>query len=136
VDLKEEQCHAITGGLLLHAFELGYTHEREFGTENGSSRLARDGTTILRSGLDLRLFVLFAGPDSLATRGFVNFFLYIVTVLGPMAMGVMGVWVGMKLAKDSKDRTHKSWWVGIIALRKLGLVRNFKSLLQGHNPKT
>ncbi len=37
-------------------------------------------------------------------------------------MGVMGVWVGIKLAKDSKDRTHKSWWVGIIALGIVCLV--------------
>jgi len=37
-----------------------------------------------------------------------------VVVALPLAMGIMGTFVGIKLAKDPRDTTHKPWWWAII----------------------
>src|SRR5260370_40783646 len=39
-----------------------------------------------------------------------------IVVLSPLAIALMSVLVGMKLAKNPTEQTHKRWWWGIVAL--------------------
>jgi len=48
-------------------------------------------------------------------------------VLLPLAMGVLGTFVGIKLAKNPQDKSHRPWWALIIVL---GIVSGAATLWQ------
>jgi Na+/melibiose symporter-like transporter len=45
-----------------------------------------------------------------------NRILDFVAVISPTAIALIGVLVGMKLAKNPQDQSHKGWWWTIVVL--------------------